>query len=106
MGLSNEDTLRQVSEALDYIGDRTPAAFGADFNARYEDPEAQAIRDAGFIDPFTQLGINPVPNTSPAVDPEKRIDFVWIRDLVATNAWVSESLASDHRMVVVEVSLP
>jgi len=106
LGLSNEDTLRQISEALDFIGDRTPAVFGADFNAHYEDQESQAIRDADFVDPFTQLGIDPVPNTSPAVDPEKRIDFVWIRDLVATNAWVSESLASDHRMVVVEVSLP
>jgi endonuclease/exonuclease/phosphatase family metal-dependent hydrolase len=103
LGLSNEDTQRQISEALDFIGDKTPSTFGGDFNATYEDIEAQAIRDAGFIDPFTELGIEPVPNTAPAIDPEKRIDFVWIRGLTPTGAWVSESLASDHRMVVVEV---
>ncbi len=103
LGLSNEDTVRQTLEALDFIGIRTPAVFGSDFNARYEDPESEMIRKAGFVDPFTQLNIDPIPNTSPAIQPEKRIDFVWIRDLTPTEAWVSESLASDHRMVVVEV---
>jgi endonuclease/exonuclease/phosphatase family metal-dependent hydrolase len=103
LGLSNEDTMRQTTEALDFIGERKPAAFGADFNAHYEDPEAEAIRGAGFVDPFTQLGIDPIPNTSPAVQPDHRIDFVWVRGLTPVRAWVSESLASDHRMVVVEV---
>jgi endonuclease/exonuclease/phosphatase family metal-dependent hydrolase len=104
LGLSNEDTMLQTSEALEFIGTRAPAAFGGDFNAQYEDPESEAIIAAGFIDPFTQLGVVPIPNTSPAIAPEKRIDFVWIRDLIPTEAWVSESLASDHRMVVVEVA--
>jgi endonuclease/exonuclease/phosphatase family metal-dependent hydrolase len=104
LGLSNEDTQTQIIEALDFIGERTPSTFGGDFNAIYEDPEALAIRDAGFVDPFTELGIEPVPNTSPAIHPEKRIDFVWIRGLPVLGAWVSESLASDHRMVVVEVA--
>jgi endonuclease/exonuclease/phosphatase family metal-dependent hydrolase len=103
LGLSNEDTMRQTTEALDFIGERKPAAFGADFNAHYEDPEAEAIRGAGFVDPFTQLGIDPIQNTSPAVQPDHRIDFVWVRGLTPVRAWVSESLASDHRMVVVEV---
>jgi endonuclease/exonuclease/phosphatase family metal-dependent hydrolase len=103
LGLSNEDTIRQTTEALDFIGEQSPAAFGADFNAHYEDPEAEAIRGAGFIDPFTQLGIDPIPNTSPALQPDHRIDFVWVRGLNPVGAWVSESLASDHRLVVVEV---
>jgi endonuclease/exonuclease/phosphatase family metal-dependent hydrolase len=104
LGLSDEDTIRQTSEALDFIGNRNPSAFGGDFNAQYENPEAEAIREAGFIDPFMQLGIDPIPNTSPAIQPKKRIDYVWIRELTATQAWVSESMASDHRMVVVEVA--
>jgi endonuclease/exonuclease/phosphatase family metal-dependent hydrolase len=104
LGLSNEDTMRQTTEALDFIGERTPAAFGADFNAHYEDPEMEAVRNAGFIDPFTELGIDPIPNTSPAIQPDHRIDFVWVRGLNPVRAWVSESVASDHRMVVVEVA--
>jgi endonuclease/exonuclease/phosphatase family metal-dependent hydrolase len=103
LGLSNEDTIRQTSEALDFIGEQTPSAFGADFNAHYGDPEMEAVRNAGFVDPFTELGIDPIPNTSPAVQPDHRIDFVWVRGLTPVGAWVSESLASDHRMVVVEV---
>jgi endonuclease/exonuclease/phosphatase (EEP) superfamily protein YafD len=52
------------------------------------------------------LGISPAPFTSPAIDPESRIDFVFVRDLIPVDAWVSESLASDHRMVVVELIFP
>ena len=64
------------------------------------------VETAGFIDPFTALGIDPAPPTSPAIQPKSRIDFVWLRGLLPSEAWVSESLASDHRMVVVEVELP
>jgi endonuclease/exonuclease/phosphatase family metal-dependent hydrolase len=105
MGLGGEDTERQIEEALDFIGDRSPAVFGGDFNAEMGSPVSEAIEGAGFIDPFTELGIDPAPPTSPAIHPESRIDFVWLRGVYAINAWVSESLASDHRMVVVEVGL-
>ena len=44
--------------------------------------------------------------SDPAVDPEKRIDYVWLRGLKPTRAWVAESLASDHRMVVTEIEFP
>jgi endonuclease/exonuclease/phosphatase family metal-dependent hydrolase len=105
MGLSDEDTERQIEEALDFIGDRSPAVFGGDFNAVMGSPVTEAIEGAGFIDPFTELGIDPAPPTSPAINPESRIDFVWLRGISAIDAWVSESIASDHRMVVVEVGL-
>jgi endonuclease/exonuclease/phosphatase family metal-dependent hydrolase len=106
MGLSDEDTLRQIDEALAYIGPASPASFGGDFNSRPEDPEIDAVRAAAFADPFDLLGVeNPAP-TSPAIDPQGRIDFVWLRGLIPQRAWVSESLASDHRMVVVEVVQP
>jgi len=103
LGLGNEDTELQIREALRFIGDRSPATFGGDFNADPESPVAQAIREDDFEDPFTMLEIIPAPFTSPAIQPRHRIDFVWLRDLQAEDAWVSESLASDHRMVVVEV---
>ncbi len=103
MGLSAEDTLGQIAAALDFIGEREPASFGGDFNAEFDDPEALAVRQAGFIDPFTELGIDPIPLTDPAVDPDTRIDFVWLRGLEPLRAWVPDSTASDHRMVVVEV---
>ncbi|MDD5468367.1 MAG: endonuclease/exonuclease/phosphatase family protein [Anaerolineales bacterium] len=102
MGLSKEDTQRQINESLAFIGDRSPAVFGGDFNAEPGSPVYQAVAGAGFSDPFLELGFDPPPFTDPAVQPEKRIDFVWGRGLTPLNAWVADSLASDHRMVVVE----
>jgi len=106
LGLSDEDTMRQIEQALAFIGERSPASFGGDFNARSDEPEIAFIKDAGFVDPFTTLGIDPAPFTSPAIDPESRIDYVWVRGLVPVDAWVSDSLASDHRLVVVELAQP
>mgnify|MGYP001059525113 CR=1 FL=1 len=106
MGLSNEDTMRQVKEALAFIGADSPATFGGDFNAQIDDPEMQAVQSAGFVDPFMKLRQVPAPPTSPAIDPQSRIDFIWLKGLAPTRARVSDSLASDHRMVVVEVSSP
>jgi endonuclease/exonuclease/phosphatase family metal-dependent hydrolase len=106
MGLSNEDTLRQITEALTFIGERIPASFGGDFNSEDDEPVPQAVVKAGFEDPFELLGETPAPLTDPAINPGQRIDYVWLRGLTPTRAWVSESLASDHRMVVTEVELP
>jgi endonuclease/exonuclease/phosphatase family metal-dependent hydrolase len=105
MGLSNEDTLGQITEALAFIGDRTPASFGGDFNTEDGSPVAQAVGHAGFEDPFTQLGQTPPPPTDPAVAPDKRIDYVWLRGLSPIRAWVADSLASDHRLVIAEVQV-
>jgi len=44
--------------------------------------------------------------TSPAIEPVERIDFVWARGLEVRNARVLDSLASDHRMVVIVLALP
>lgn len=106
MGLSDEDTLRQIDEALSFIGPASPSIFGGDFNAQSGDVEIDAVRATGFADPFDLLGVENPPPTSPAIDPQERIDFVWLRGLIPQGAWVSASLASDHRMVVVEVAQP
>jgi len=106
MGLSDEDTERQITEALGFIGDHSPATFGGDFNAKMGSSVADVVEAAGFIDPFTVLEIDPAPPTSPAINPKSRIDFVWLRGLLPSRAWVSESLASDHRMVIAEFKIP
>jgi endonuclease/exonuclease/phosphatase family metal-dependent hydrolase len=104
MGLSDEDTQRQIREALAFIADRSPAAFGGDFNAEPGSPVYQAVVKGGFLDPFPALQLEPPP-TSPAVEPKERIDFVFLRGLAPRQAFVSESTASDHRLVVVEVDM-
>jgi endonuclease/exonuclease/phosphatase family metal-dependent hydrolase len=106
MGLSDEDTQTQIAEALAFIGDASPAVFGGDFNAEDGSPVVTAVEQAGFVDPFTALGSVPAPFTSPAPDPRSRIDYVWVRGLQPTQAEVLPSLASDHRMVIIEVELP
>ena len=105
LGLSDEDTLTQIREALEFIGATNPATFGGDFNAEPESPEVRAIRKAGFVDPFVDLGFDQPPPTDPAIQPSKQIDYVWLRDLTPVKAWVPESLASDHRLVMVEIQL-
>lgn len=99
MGLSDEDSLRQIREALAFIGDRSPAIFGGDFNARPGSPVYEEIANAGFTDPF-EVTNEP---TSPAGEPSRRIDYVWLRDLELVTAEVADSTASDHRMVWVRV---
>ena len=103
MGLSDEDTLRQIGEALDFIGENNPATFGGDFNAEPDSPVVQAVLQAGFDDPFLVLGINPPPPTDPAINPQIRIDYVFTRQLTPVSAIVLPSLALDHRMVVVNL---
>jgi endonuclease/exonuclease/phosphatase family metal-dependent hydrolase len=106
MGLSDEDTQTQIDEAIEFIGDSSPAAFGGDFNARPDEAVALTVLEAGFIEPFVALGQDPAPPTSPAINPRSQIDYVWIRGLLPMEAWVPDALSSDHRMVVVEVSWP
>lgn len=105
LGLAEEDTQTQIRQALEFIDHWDPAVFGGDFNAEPDSPVARAVERAGFIDPFRVLEIDPPPATDPAIDPRIRIDHVWLRGVKPLKAWVSDSLASDHRMVVVELAV-
>ena len=105
LGLEPEERARQLEDALAYIGDASPSVFGADFNATPDSPTYARIHAAGFDDPFVAGGLSPAP-TDPAIEPVKRIDFVWARGLDVRDGQVLDSLASDHRMVVVELALP
>ena len=105
LGLKPEERARQLDDALAYIGDVSPSVFGADFNATPDSPTYARIHAAGFDDPFIVGDLDPA-FTAPAIEPRERIDFVWARGLAVRDAQVLDSLASDHRMVVVELALP
>jgi endonuclease/exonuclease/phosphatase (EEP) superfamily protein YafD len=106
MGLEPEERARQLDAALPFLAAHPgPAAFGGDFNSTPDSPVYARIADAGWVDPFADLGLGSVP-TDPAIDPRKRIDFVWLRGLTPVDAQVLDSTASDHRLVVIEARLP
>jgi len=105
LGLSSAERAHQLDAALEIMGDTRPAVFAGDLNSTPDSPVHQRLEAAGFIDPFPALGLGPA-YTSPAIAPTKRIDYVWLRGLEPIAAQVLDSLASDHRMVVVEARGP
>ncbi|HHH41033.1 MAG TPA: hypothetical protein ENK56_03390 [Chloroflexi bacterium] len=105
LGLTEEERIRQIEEAVAFIGDAEPALFGGDLNSPPDSPVYRRLEAAGFVDPFRQLGLEPAP-TEPSESPEKRIDYVWLRGLFPEEAHVPETVASDHRPVVVEARWP
>ena len=92
----------QLLKALEDV--RGPLIVAGDFN---EEPGVGAydlMLRAGFADGWTQT--NTPGLTYPADKPVKRIDYVFHRNLgdnVRANASVPETLASDHRPVVVSL---
>jgi endonuclease/exonuclease/phosphatase family metal-dependent hydrolase len=106
MGLEPEERTRQLDAALPFLAAHPgPTLFGGDFNSTPDSAVYARIAAAGFVDPFVALGLGSPP-TDPAIEPGERIDFVWLRDLTPLAARVPDSLASDHRPVVIEASLP
>jgi endonuclease/exonuclease/phosphatase family metal-dependent hydrolase len=105
LGLEEAERLRQIEAALAIIGENEPALLGGDMNTEPGSVVYRAIEAAGFVDPFVVTGALPG-YSSPAIDPQKRIDYVWARGLEPVEGAVAPSLASDHRLVVVEVALP
>ncbi len=100
LGLSPEERARQLAAALDFIGEGR-ATLAGDLNSTPDSPVYAEMLAHGFADPFETGGFSPDP-TAPAETPLSRIDYVWLRGLVPTDAQVLDSSASDHRMVVVE----
>ena len=106
LGLESEERARQIDAALGFVAEHPgPAVFGGDFNATPDSPAVERVAGAGWLDPFAELGLGSPP-TDPAIEPTKRIDYVWLRDLVPVAAEVLDSTASDHRLVVVEAVQP
>jgi len=106
LGLSPEERARQMGAALDWLAQQSPqgpACFAGDLNSPPDSPTYRRLAEAGFRDPFRVLGLGDTP-TDPAIAPQKRIDYVWLRSLTPVAAGVPQSLASDHRPVWVAVT--
>jgi endonuclease/exonuclease/phosphatase family metal-dependent hydrolase len=102
--IEGETNIRQLqSEAiLDFWDGAGSTVLLGDLNAQPHHPEMEMLRHAGLID--AMVGIEPPAYTHPSVNPDQRIDYIWVSpDLEVNNAWVPLSNASDHLPVVAEI---
>jgi len=95
--------MEQVRALLDEVGSTTPAVIACDCNAKPDAPELKLITDSGFGDLALQSG-GP-DNTFPSDAPVERIDYIFGVGVTAAQGHVVSSTASDHRGVVVNVTL-
>ncbi len=101
--LSNAAEIKELLENK-YAG--LPAILCGDFNDVPDSRTWQAFAGM-FVDSWKVAGKGEG-FTIPASTPRKRIDFIWISKgapLKPVNAWVPETMASDHRPVVAELEL-
>jgi endonuclease/exonuclease/phosphatase family metal-dependent hydrolase len=107
LGLTAEERAQQLTAALAFMqkGDR-PALFGGDLNSTPDSPTYTTLIRTGWADSVAAGGF-PELLTDPAINPTKRIDYVWWRGpWQVTGAAVPDSLASDHRLFVATATLP
>jgi endonuclease/exonuclease/phosphatase family metal-dependent hydrolase len=95
--------MEQVRALLGAIGTDTPVIIACDCNAKPEAPELTLITDSGFGDLALQSGGGGP--TFPADTPAERIDYLFGLGVIAANGRVVASTASDHRGVVVNVTV-
>jgi endonuclease/exonuclease/phosphatase family metal-dependent hydrolase len=96
--------MEQVRALLNAVGTAIPAIIACDCNAKPEAPELTLITDSGFGDLALQSGGGG--NTFPSDSPIERIDYIFGVGVTAAQGHVVDSRASDHRAVVVLVTLP
>lgn len=93
----------QLLKALEDV--RGPLIVSGDFNEEPPGGAYEMMLKAGYADAWTQGAADGL--TYPADKPIKRIDYVFYRNLgpeVHTAATVPDTLASDHRPLVVKLS--
>ena len=91
----------QVASLLAFWAGRDHSLVLGDLNATPEAREMRQLAEAGLVDAWEQIGDGPG-FTWPARDPYQRIDWIWhSADLSARQVVVIDSLASDHRPVMV-----
>ena len=83
-----------------------PSVLAGDLNAEPDWPEITLLEDAGWVSAVDAVG-DPDALTSPSVDPEQRIDWVFGQQVTFTQATVVTGVtASDHLPVVAHLTLP
>jgi endonuclease/exonuclease/phosphatase family metal-dependent hydrolase len=95
--------MEQVRTLLREWDAKGPTLILCGCNAKPDAPELALITDAGFGDLALQSGGGG--NTYPASAPSERIDYVFGVGMAAAQGHVPDSTASDHRGVVVNVTL-
>lgn len=95
--------MEQVRALLGEVANATPAIIACDCNAKPDAAELKLITDSGFGDLALQSGGGD--GTFPSDRPVKRIDYLFGVGVTASQGHVVSSTASDHRGVVVNVTL-
>ncbi len=94
----------QIGAILDEWNGRMPAVLVGDFNARPGWAQMNELLAAGWVDVWEEAGIGRG-FTFNAADPQFRIDWILhTPDLVAEDAGVIQSQASDHFAVVADLA--
>ncbi len=94
----------QIDVILDNWGGQMPAVLMGDFNARPDWAQIAQIEAAGWIDSWDEAGRGEG-LTSGAADPMYRIDYIFhTSDVMAIDASVVQSTASDHFPVVADLT--
>ncbi len=97
--------LEQLGVLLSVSGNASPVVIAGDLAASPDDVVYQQLVLQGFSDPDQVLGIERG-FTFPADNPTLRQDYVLVKDLLPIDARQVDSVASDHRLVVVEAGWP
>jgi endonuclease/exonuclease/phosphatase family metal-dependent hydrolase len=95
--------MEQVRTLLRNWDGKGPALVLCDCNAKPDSPELKLITDSGFGDLALQSGGGA--NTFSSDDPRERIDYVFGVGVTAAQGHVVDSTVSDHKGVVVNVTL-
>jgi endonuclease/exonuclease/phosphatase family metal-dependent hydrolase len=95
--------MEQVRSLLRVWDGKGPALVLCDCNAKPDAAELKLITDSGFGDLALQSGGGA--NTFSSDDPHERIDYIFGVGVTAAQGHVVDSTASDHRGVVVNVTL-
>lgn len=99
-----EVRLAQIETILNAWNDAPFTVFLGDMNATPGTPEIRTMSEAGFIDAWATSGMGQE-FTLFSLAPDVRVDWIWhTPDLVALEARVIDSLASDHLPVIAEIT--
>ena len=96
---ATEVRLEQIEVLVTFLGTSTPAIVAGDFNADPGSPEWQAMIDAGLVDAAAD-------DATTTSEDARRIDYIFLTPNLTVSSYdVPEIWTSDHRPVIVELSL-
>ena len=93
----------QVRALLRELDGKGPTLILCDCNAKPDAPELKLITDSGFGD--LGLGSGAGGNTFSSDDPHERIDYIFGTGVTPARGLIVDSTASDHKAVVVNVTV-